>query len=70
MKYILDNCYFKLGNKISRQVNGIPMGSDSAPFFANLFLFCDDSKWMKKVKMSDIRGFWYLVDLISLNDDE
>ena len=35
---IIDNAYFQVGDKIFRQVIGIPMGSDPAPFIANLFL--------------------------------
>ena len=37
VKYLLGNCYFKLGNKIFRQIIGIPVGSNPAPLFANLF---------------------------------
>ena len=39
IKFLLDNCYFQVGSNIFRQKIGIPMGSDPAPFFANLFLF-------------------------------
>ena len=42
IKYLLDNCYFKLDNKTFRQLVGIPMTSD-------------DSKWIKKAEKSDIR---------------
>ena len=37
--YLLLNCYFIVGSKIFCQIIGIPMGSDPAPFFANLFLY-------------------------------
>ena len=39
LRYLLDNCYIKLGNKIFRQVIGIPMESDRAVFMANLFIY-------------------------------
>ena len=39
VKYILNNCFFTFGNKIFRRVIGIPMGSDPAPFMADLFLY-------------------------------
>ena len=43
MVYIIDNIYIyniiKVGNKVFRQQVGIPMGTDSAPLLANLFLF-------------------------------
>ena len=38
IKFLLYNCFFSTGNIIMIQVTGIPMESDPAPFFANLFL--------------------------------
>ena len=38
LEFLINNSFFQVGSKIFRQVIGIPMGSDSAPFFANLFL--------------------------------
>lgn len=35
----MDNCYFTLGEKIFRQIIGITLVSDPAPFIENLF-FC------------------------------
>lgn len=73
--YLLHNCHFKLGNKLFRQCIGIPMGSDPAPFFANLFLFHYESSWLKEVKKSNNilarkfgNVFRYIDDLIALND--
>ena len=37
LEYLMNHCYFSCGEKIFRQVIGIPMGSDPAPFMANLF---------------------------------
>jgi len=45
--YLLDNCFFMTGKKLFRQIIGIPMGSDPAPFFANLFLYFYENKWLK-----------------------
>ena len=39
LEYLMENCYFTFGDKVFRQVIGIPMGSDPAPFMANLFLY-------------------------------
>ena len=33
MKYLMDNCYFTFGNKLFRQIIGIPISSDPAPFY-------------------------------------
>ena len=46
VKYLLQNCFFKLGNRIFRQVIGIPMDPDPAPFFANLFLHYYETRWI------------------------
>ena len=35
IKYLIDNAYFTLVEKLFRQIVGLPMGSDPAPFMAN-----------------------------------
>ena len=77
ISYLLDNCYFSIGKNIFRQVVGIPMGSDPAPFMANLFLYYYESKFLKTFKvnnMSRARLFNYIFrfidDLIAINDDK
>ena len=45
-----NNSIFQVGSKIIRQVIGILMGSDPAPFFANLFLFFYESRQLKFIK--------------------
>ena len=39
VSYLLFNCDFTVGPNIFSQIIGIPMGSDPAPFYANLFLY-------------------------------
>ena len=36
----MDNIYIRFGNKLYRQIVGIPMGTNCAPLVADLFLFC------------------------------
>ena len=36
VKYLLQNCLFKVGSQTFPQVTDIPRGSDPAPFFVNL----------------------------------
>ena len=62
---------------IFRQIIGIPIGSDPAPFFANLFLFYYESEWVKSVSRVDFRRarrlfncFRFIDDLLALNDHE
>ena len=39
LSYLLENIYFRFGNKLYRQIVGIPMGTNCAPLVADLFLF-------------------------------
>ena len=75
VKYLLDNCFFKVGNFLFRQRIGIPMGSDPAPFFANLFLYFYESKWINKIKKESLyrarrfaNTFRFIDDLDAMND--
>ena len=75
LRYLMSNCYFTLGSKTFRQIIGIPMGSDPAPFFANLFLYYYESKWLRNIQKSDLSRarkfksvFRFIDDLLSLND--
>ena len=51
------------------------MGSDPAPFFANLFLYFYESSWLKSIKKTNNtlarkfgKVFRYIDDLLALND--
>ena len=57
------------------QIIQIPMGSDPAPFFANLFLYYCESIWMNEIKKKHlIRArklgniFRFIDDLNAIND--
>ena len=50
MNWLLDNIYVTFGDQVFRQVIGIPMGTDCAPFLANLFLYSYEYKWISKQK--------------------
>ena len=45
--YLLDNIFIRFGTKVNRQTIGIPIGTNCAPFFADLFLFCYERDFMK-----------------------
>ena len=78
VNYLIDNIYVVCGNTLFRQVIGIPMGTDCAPFLANLFLYSYESEWMKQKrenKQFDILNkfrhcFRYIDDLLCINNDE
>ena len=61
-----------------RQVIGIPMGTDCAPFLANLYLYSYGHQWLtKKYEKQDFESlkkfnfcFRYLDDLLCINNDQ
>ena len=68
--------YVTCGDSLFRQKIGIPMGTDCAPFLANLFLFSYENEWMMKMKKENpqlARKFnhssRYIDDLLTLNND-
>ena len=46
VKHLITCCYFVLGNMLFRQTIGMPMGIDPAPFWANIYLYSYESKYM------------------------
>ena len=78
VNYLIDNIYVVCGNTLFRQVIGIPMGTDCAPFLANLFLYSYECEWVckrKKDKDFDILNkfkycFRYIDDLLCINNDQ
>ena len=67
-----------LAKKMYEQKIGIPMGTDCAPFLANLFLFAHEYNWVtKQIKLKKIyllqkfKGCCrYIDDLLLINNDE
>ena len=47
--YLLDNIYIRFGDKLYRQIVGIPMGTNCAPLVADLFLFCYERDFMSSL---------------------
>ena len=75
VKHLIENCYFTVGNTVLRQAIGIPMGIDPAPFWANLFLYAYEVRYMSDLIASDkvkARHFHstkrFIDDLCALND--
>ena len=54
LEFILDNIFVKFGNKIYKQVIGVPIGSDSGADIANLLLFSYESEYIEKVSKQNI----------------
>ena len=78
VNWLIANIYVVCGDSMFKQVIGIPMGTDCAPFLANLFLFAYEYEWLtKKYKSKDydtLKKFndccRYLDDLMCINNDQ
>ena len=78
MKWLINNIYDVCGDSLFRQVIGIPMGTDCAPFLANLYLYSYEYQWLIKKyenKEFDILRkfnycFRYIDDLLCINNDQ
>ena len=64
------------GGKLFRQVIGIPMGSDPAPFMASLFLYYYERRLLLELKKKYLykarkfgNTFRFIDDLNAINDD-
>ena len=47
INFLIDNSYVTYRNKLYRQSLGIPMGTNCAPYLANLFLHCYETKFVE-----------------------
>ena len=78
VKWLISNIYVVCGDSMFKQVIGIPMGTDCAPFLANLFLFAYEYKWLLKKlenKEFDVLKkfnvcFRYIDDLLCINNHQ
>ena len=48
ISYLLDNLHVKLGEKVYRQIKGVPMGTSCSPFLANLLLFMYEFRFVQR----------------------
>ena len=75
VSFLISKCYFTVGNLVFKQDIGIPMGIDPAPFWANLFLYFFESKFMKDLISSGSKRAYryhgvgrFIDDLCAIND--
>ena len=76
LSYLLDNIYIRFGNKLYRQIVGIPMGTNCAPLVADLFLICYERDFMTSLSddnQADIIEAFnstsrYLGDLLNIDN--
>ncbi len=73
--FLIDNIYLDVGGHIFRQKIGIPMGTDCAPFLANLYLYALEFEFLEKMSKENIylarkfsKSFRYIDDLLMFNN--
>ena len=76
IELVIDNSFFRFGNKVFRQKIGIPMGVDPAPQMANLYLYNYEAAFMEKLTKQDYgkakkfnNTSRFIDDLGTLNND-
>lgn len=79
VNFLLDNIYVRFGDKVYRQIIGIPMGTNCAPLIADLFLYCYEYQFMVKLHKDPTKHHLidifnntcrYLDDIFSINNPE
>ena len=78
LNWLIDNIYVTFGDQCFRQTIGIPMGTDCAPFLANLFLYSYEYQWIDEQKkeknwhvLNKFRNCCrYIDDLMLINNDD
>ena len=77
VNFVIDNSYIYFQGRVYRQVVGIPMGTNCAPYYANIFLHVYEYDYISElVRNNDIitathlsRMFRYQDDCIVFNDE-
>src|SRR6202042_307532 len=75
IEWLIDNTYVIVGNQVLRQTIGIPMGTDCAPFLANLFLFSYEFRYLNLLKQRillfsiNFGCVRYIDDVLLINND-
>ena len=74
--FLIDNIYVRFRDSVFRQVIGIPMGTNSAPFLADLFLHIFECDFMLRTLKQDMtkavqfsNTFRYIDNLFSVNNE-
>ena len=75
--WLIDNTFVTIGTSVFKQVIGIPMGTDCAPYLANLFLFAYEFEFLNDtLKLKDFSTLYkfnkchrYIDDLLTVNND-
>ena len=69
LNYLIDNCYFIIGENIFKQIIGVPIGVDPGPYIANLTLWYYENKYIEKLYRIDYFSAKRLNNTFRLIDD-
>jgi len=76
INYLLDNCYFTIGDVIFKQIIGVPMGVDPGPYMANLTLWFYENRYLEYLYKVDYfsakllnKTYRLIDDITSINSD-
>ena len=75
LKCYITKCYFFIGNIVSKQEIGIPMAIGPASYWANIFLYFFESKYIQQIFKWSSRAYKlhgtsrFIDDLCTANDD-
>jgi len=68
--WLVKNTFVIVGNKIYQQVIGIPMGTDCAPYLANLFLYAYELEFLSDtLKLKDFSTLYKFKKCFAINND-
>ena len=78
INWLIDNTYITIGGSVFKQAIGIPMGTDCAPYLANLFLYSYEFDFLNDtLKHKDFATLYkfnkcsrYIDDLLAINNDK
>ena len=70
VKHLIISTYFEVGNLLIRQSIGIPMGIDPAPFWANLYLYFYEDKFIVQLISAEKMRARQFLNAIRFIDDE
>ena len=77
IEWLIDNTFVTIGTLVFKQKIGIPMGTDCAPYLANLFLYAYEFEFLNDtLKLKDFSTLYkfnkcyrYIDDLLTINND-
>jgi hypothetical protein len=70
INYLIDNAYVIHNDKVYRQIIGIPMGTNSAPHLANIYLYVYEYEYIERlIDKKDVKSLGKLKNIFRFQDD-